>query len=93
MSVSAALAKENLVCPAAMARAIVTLIVSMFVCVCVSVAGGPFRGTSHFRAAKELPQADRAGTATSHTACVPHCAPPHAWMCASMLEQGGRRNT
>lgn len=69
MSVCTALAKENLVCPAAMACAIVTN--CFHVCVCVSVAGGPFRGTGHFRAAKELPQADRAGTATSHTVCVP----------------------
>ncbi len=64
-------------CAAAMAYAIVTLIVSIFVCVhvrvCVCVAGGPFRGAGHFRAAMEPPQADGAGAATSHTVCVPEC--------------------
>lgn len=68
-------------CPAVMAGAIVTLIVSMFVCVCV--AGGPFRGTGHFREAKELPQADRAGTATSHTVCVPQ----YVHVCVSICEE------
>lgn len=75
MFVCAALAKENLVCAAAMVCAIVTLIVSIFVCVlaCLCVAGGPFRRLGHFRAAVGPPQAYGVGAPTSHAVCVPEC--------------------
>lgn len=73
MFVCVVLAKENLVCAAAMVCAIVTLIVSIFLCecVCVCVAGCPFRRAGHFREAMRPPQADGADAATSHTECVP----------------------
>lgn len=85
VSVCTALTKENLVCPAAMTCAIVTLIASMFVCVCLWLAV-----PSEEQATSEQPKNCHRLTELVlplHTlcACLSMC------LCVSMCEERGRR--